>query len=91
MSERITLRIMQNCATGLLAAVSDDLRGLTVAARTLEELLEKLQFSVELMMKHERNQDVRVLGVDVGAQGQDVWAEYEPRTAVATYELLAVC
>lgn len=50
MVEQIRIHVLRHKTTGLLLAVSDDLKGLNVAARTLEEILTELPPALELLL-----------------------------------------
>jgi len=89
MTQRMTLSILRHRTTGLLAAMSDELRGLLVTGRSIPELLNELPESIEELVRRDQKKDIRVLGIEIDPEQSEGWAEYEPRKAVATYELVA--
>lgn len=75
--------------TGLIAVHAEELPGLNVFGRTLDEVRARLPRSIEALMRATCEQEVRVLGVEIDAAEDNGWADYEHMSGVVTYELLS--
>ncbi len=88
MTEQVSIHVLRHKTTGLLLAVSDELKGLNVAGRTLEEVLAELPAALEMLLSAIKQAEVCVLGVEIDSETATGWAEYETKV-LATYQLKA--
>ena len=88
MIEKLPIHVLRHKSTGLLAAVSDDLLGLNVIGRTIEEIIDELPVCLEALLSKAKGAEVCVLGVEIDPDTQKGWAEYET-VLIAAYQLKA--
>lgn len=88
MIEKLSIRVVRHKGTGLLAAISDELRGLNVFGHSVEEILDELPPCLEALLSHKMGAEVCVLGVEIDPDTKTGWAEYET-VIVAAYQLKA--